>query len=183
MKVLIKDGKFETRGVVTEDQYNENVSVKILSGIVSFQEEKLKIHPEWIERYKQSWENDPCFDLIPMDVEDTCFSDFATELSAFHDEMLTMWVRKSKEDLLEKSNKLGLTIPDVQSLECFESRRKFQAENAKRTLEFYFRAAGGSHDNDNVLEIHEIVDNIIDAAVAGAQAELLRQKGFKKEVI
>lgn len=44
----------------------------------------------------------------------------------------------------------------------------------KQTLAYYFERAGVITGGDNYAEINEIVDLIVDAAVAATRAELIR---------
>ena len=61
-----------------------------------------------------------------------------------------------------------------QAIDRLESSALSSQNSAASTLEHYFRLSISGFDSDNSSEIKGIVEEIIDAAVAKAKAEILR---------
>lgn len=127
-----------------------------------------------VEKLKKDWLKDPCWDLWESGEE---FKPFEAELRAFQESMVGTWRQQAQERQKEEAEKRQMPLEIYQKVRECELTAQRAVSKAQDLLLHYFEQAGVSVNGNSGLEIREIVEEIVHAAVAQSAATLLEAQG------
>ena len=131
---------------------------------------------EEIEELKRMWKSDPCWDIE----DEEGFEDHKEELKTFRLECEYDWKHDAWERDKKAAAEMRLSMGDYREYETQMRHSTNQSAGAKKLLKHYFKFSVSPYDSDNASEIEEIVDCIIEAAVAEVKAEIIKSTNSSK---
>jgi hypothetical protein len=85
--------------------------------------------PEEIEKLKQNWLQDPCWDIYGTEG----FEEHVEELKKYQAEQERKWEKRSQQRLQEKANKMG--IPDNLTLAYYIDQLEWRLHKAEEEID------------------------------------------------
>lgn len=137
---------------------------------------------EQVEKLKQDWLNDPCWDLGTTEG----FEAYWEELEQFATAKKAEWDAKRLVRDQKAANEMGLTVKEYRHMESLKWQAKDAEKRAAQILWHYLgmlgERTGRPFDGDCEGEIRGIAADIVEASVCATQAALLKAEGKQRMV-
>lgn len=127
-----------------------------------------------IESLKDSWKNDPCWDIETTDG----FEAYRIPLQAWRKKYVADLEDSQQADLEREAIKLGLNVADTHALRSARRRVAKETEAAVIQLRRLFNSVGLLYE-DLDADLGQFVSHTIDAAVATMNVALLERNAKK----
>lgn len=125
---------------------------------------------EEIQNLKYGWKKDPCWDIEHTEG----FEAHEEELKLFSDECKKEWDKARVSRQKETAKAWGIPFEKYQDAALAIGKAKAEKDNAKNLMVHYLSALPLNIDSDCRAEMREMVDSIVEAAVAQVKFDLIK---------
>jgi len=123
-----------------------------------------------IQNLKDGWKKDPCWDIEHTEG----FEAHEAELKLFSDECEKEWEQKRIARKEEAAKAWAIPFEKYHEAAIAHGKAIAEKDNAKKLMLHYLSELPMNIDSDCRVEIKEIVDSIIDSAVAQVKFDLIK---------